>query len=108
MTRRVLVANECGGLSLGNGAATWLHAARIGDDTRQQIQRDAARPRFAYACMDWSERREHLAGALPKTLLAHFITTGWLRRVGETRALIETPAGARELLPLIRSQGNIG
>ena len=64
--------------------------------------------RYAYACMDWSERREHLAGALPKILLAHFITTGWLRRVGETRALIETPAGARELLPLIRSQGNIG
>jgi len=53
--------------------------------------------------MDWSERREHLAGALPKALLSQFIANGWLQRVGTTRALVETPAGMRHLLPLIRA-----
>lgn len=103
LTRQVLVATDRGELVLGRGASAWLRAARFGEEATLRIQRDAARPRFAYACMDWSERREHLAGALPKTLLSHFIATGWLRRVGETRALAETPTGARELLPLIHS-----
>lgn len=102
LARQVLIANERGELVLGRGANAWLQAAHVDDDATQRIQRDAARPRFAYACMDWSERREHLAGALPKTLLSHFIATGWLRRVGNTRALIETPVGARRLIPLLR------
>lgn len=57
-----------------------------------------ARRRFAYACMDWSERRDHLAGALGDALLAHCLARGWLRR-GEGRALSVTPAGQRQLLP---------
>ncbi len=103
LARQVLVANERGEFSLGRGAGAWLQAAHFDDAAIQRTQRDTVRPRFAYACMDWSERREHLAGALPKALLSQFIATGWLQRVGTTRALVETPAGVRHLLPLIRA-----
>ena len=56
------------------------------------------RRRYAYACMDWSERSDHLAGQLGDALLAHFLAQGWLRR-GAGRALVLTPTGAQRLLP---------
>ncbi|MFH8533811.1 ArsR/SmtB family transcription factor [Streptomyces tendae] len=45
------------------------------------------------ACLDWTERRPHLAGAVGAALCAHALTTGWMTRVGTTRALLVTPAG---------------
>jgi hypothetical protein len=35
---------------------------------------------FARACVDWTERRAHLAGALPAALTARFLELGWLSR----------------------------
>lgn len=65
-------------------------------------QPPAPRRRYAYACMDWSERRDHLAGQLADELLGHFVARGWLRR-GEGRALQVTPAGRLELLPRLEA-----
>ncbi|WP_331759860.1 winged helix-turn-helix domain-containing protein (plasmid) [Streptomyces sp. NBC_01525] len=45
------------------------------------------------ACLDWTERRPHLAGAVGAALCTHALTTGWMTRVGTTRALLVTPAG---------------
>ncbi len=45
------------------------------------------------ACLDWSERRPHLGGALGAALLRRFIDEGWLRRVDGSRALTITPTG---------------
>jgi DNA-binding transcriptional ArsR family regulator len=36
--------------------------------------------RLAYGCLDWSERRDHLAGSLGRQLLEHFIAKGWVRQ----------------------------
>ena len=58
-------------------------------------------PRIAYPCLDWSERRDHLAGMLASGLLAHFIERGWLRRIGSERALELTPPGRQALSPLL-------
>ena len=57
-----------------------------------------ARRRFAYRCMDWSERRDHLAGQLAEEIYQHFIDTGWVRRT-TSRAVEITASGRRELLP---------
>jgi DNA-binding transcriptional ArsR family regulator len=54
--------------------------------------------RFAYPCLDWSERRDHLAGQLADHLFQQFLQAGWLRR-GEGRAVALTAAGERGLLP---------
>lgn len=45
------------------------------------------------ACLDWSERRHHLAGSLGAALLALFIQRGWARRDGASRAIVFTPPG---------------
>jgi len=54
--------------------------------------------RFAYACMDWSERQDHLAGTLATAIFEHLLARGWLRR--RTDRVVEvTPLGVRDLLP---------
>ncbi len=57
----------------------------------------AARRRFAYGCLDWSERRMHLAGALGSELLRVFAAREWVRQEIDSRALAITPRGRREL-----------
>lgn len=52
--------------------------------------------RFAYACLDWSERRDHLAGSLADAVLVHFVDRGWLRRNAD-RAVDVTPSGQLQL-----------
>jgi hypothetical protein len=55
------------------------------------------RRRFAYGCMDWSERRPHLAGALGAAVAERCIALGWLARQKHSRALSMTETGQREL-----------
>jgi hypothetical protein len=57
-----------------------------------------SRRRFAYRCLDWSERRDHLGGQLADELYQHFTSKGWLRRASG-RAVEVTPNGQQELLP---------
>ncbi|MFJ9684010.1 ArsR/SmtB family transcription factor [Streptomyces sp. NPDC101194] len=47
------------------------------------------------ACLDWTERRPHLAGAVGAALCAHALATGWMTRIGTTRALLVTPTGRK-------------
>lgn len=58
----------------------------------------SGRRRFAYRCLDWSERRDHLAGQLADEIYRHFTQAGWLRRAAG-RAVEITPSGMTELLP---------
>jgi DNA-binding transcriptional ArsR family regulator len=46
-------------------------------------------------CLDWSERRPHLAGAVGAALCTHCFDKGWIRRVEGTRAVAITPKGQR-------------
>ncbi|MEK1889722.1 MAG: helix-turn-helix transcriptional regulator [Phyllobacterium sp.] len=48
-------------------------------------------------CLDWSERRPHLAGAVGAALCSHCFDQGWIRRVAGTRAVSVTPNGQRQL-----------
>lgn len=66
----------------------------IGD--ANQSQRAAARP-LCRPCLDWSERRPHLAGALGAAICAHFLERKYVRRIDGTRALDITRAGEHAL-----------
>ena len=46
-------------------------------------------------CLDWSERRPHLAGAVGAALCARSLEEGWIRRIDGTRAVAITPKGQR-------------
>lgn len=53
----------------------------------------AARRVFCRPCLDWSERRLHLAGAVGAALCTLSLERGWFRRVACGRALEITPRG---------------
>lgn len=55
------------------------------------------RRRLATACLDWTERRPHLGGALGAALWAELVTRGWVARRPGTRAVVVTAAGSRGL-----------
>jgi len=48
---------------------------------------------LARPCLDWTERRRHLAGPLAARLLTRLFALGWLERGRESRAAVLTPAG---------------
>jgi len=53
------------------------------------------RRRLSHACLDWSVRRHHLAGATGAALLDQCFATGWAQRVKNSRVVIFSPAGER-------------
>jgi DNA-binding transcriptional ArsR family regulator len=52
---------------------------------------------FCRPCLDWSERRSHIAGAVGAALCESCFTQGWFRRLQGTRAVAITPAGCMAL-----------
>jgi DNA-binding transcriptional ArsR family regulator len=55
------------------------------------------RRRFAYGCLDWSERRLHLGGALGAAVLRVALQRRWVAQDLDSRILRITPSGKREL-----------
>lgn len=52
---------------------------------------------FCRPCIDWSERRPHLAGAVGAALAQRLLALDWIKRVRDSRALAVTPLGQRNL-----------
>jgi DNA-binding transcriptional ArsR family regulator len=57
-----------------------------------------ARRRFAFACLDWSERRSHLGGAMGAALLKLALKRRWVTQDLDSRALSVTTLGRREMI----------
>ena len=68
------------------------HLAELG----VEIEPRSRRPLIRY-CIDWSEQRPHLGGALGAGLLELLLKREWVRR-GSGRAILTTPAGEAALL----------
>lgn len=68
--------------------------ASLGIDTEatQNLRR-----RFAYACLDWSERRPHLGGALGAAILHVALKKRWVTQQLDSRILTITATGRREI-----------
>lgn len=56
---------------------------------------------LARECLDWTERRHHLAGALGTALLQRFFEMKWVARMDKTRAVRVTSKGQEELRKLL-------
>ena len=74
-----------------------LHS--MGIDVAQAVG-GRGRRAFCRPCLDWSERRQHIAGAVGRALLDHAIDKVWLRTVAGSRAVIVAPLGRRMLTSL--------
>lgn len=70
---------------------------RVGVDVEALAARRGKRPArvLCRPCLDWSERRPHLAGAVGAAICAQSFANGWIRRVDGTRAVTVTPKGQR-------------
>ncbi|MGA7174649.1 MAG: helix-turn-helix transcriptional regulator [Candidatus Acidiferrales bacterium] len=58
----------------------------------------ALRRRFAFACLDWSERRPHVGGALGAALLKVALKRKWVVQDLDSRAVEVTAYGRREMM----------
>jgi hypothetical protein len=70
--------------------------AKLGIDVDPMVARSSRRGRvLCRPCLDWSERRPHLAGAVGAALCTRSFDQGWIRRIEGTRAVAITPKGQR-------------
>ncbi|MEO8505821.1 MAG: helix-turn-helix transcriptional regulator [Acidobacteriota bacterium] len=70
-----------------------LEALGMDIEATRQLRR-----RFAFACLDWSERRPHLGGALGASVLKVALKRKWVVQDLDSRALSVTALGRREML----------
>ncbi|WP_282087714.1 ArsR/SmtB family transcription factor [Aquimarina algiphila] len=70
----------------------WFQDLSIDVDSLQLQKRS-----FAHPCLDWSERRHHLAGALGSSLLTTMLHNDWIRRKKDSREVVVTAKGEIEL-----------
>ena len=87
MTHRGLLWQDAG-FALTDDGAAWL--TEIGVD--MAAARSGRRP-LVLSCLDFTERRPHLAGATGAALHRHFLARAWVVPVGSGRALRVTDAG---------------
>lgn len=66
------------------------------------------RRRFAFACVDWSERRPHIGGAIGAALLTLALKRKWVIQDLDSRALTITRIGRRDMQNLFGLQINSG
>jgi DNA-binding transcriptional ArsR family regulator len=57
--------------------------------------RRSSRRRVSRLCLDWTERRPHIAGALGAALTRRYFELGWVERVAGSHAVRVTPSGRR-------------
>jgi DNA-binding transcriptional ArsR family regulator len=89
MTDRGLLDWEQGLTLTGDGTA-WL--AELGITLPPARRRPPVR-----SCLDWTERRPHLAGTVGAAFCRHAFDSGWVNRIGTSRAIALTDAGQRAL-----------
>lgn len=53
---------------------------------------------FLKPCLDWSERRNHVAGSIGTFLLNKMLNEDWIRRTANSRAIVITGKGEKEFL----------
>lgn len=70
-----------------------VFAAGLGIDVDKLT---TGRSELCRECLDWSERRSHLAGSLGRAMLARFVELDWARVDKSTRIVTFTPSGLRQ------------
>ena len=68
----------------------WFTSMDINIDELKQQRRALVRP-----CLDWSERRHHIAGSLGSALLDKMLSADWIRKTKNSRAMVITAKGQK-------------
>ncbi len=85
----VLIENDYAVTDFGK---EWFLALGIDIDALKVKRRS-----FAHPCMDWTERKHHIGGALGAAILELFVRNDWIRRKQNTREIVVTALGEVKL-----------
>ena len=97
LSKRRCLSVRDGGLVLSRTGRKFVEEMGIALDALARSRRALCR-----GCLDWSMRREHLAGALGAAFLDRFYTLGWATRDRRSRAVLFNPRGERAFGELFR------
>jgi DNA-binding transcriptional ArsR family regulator len=92
LTKGILTIDSAKDFRLTEYGRGWLGDASVDIETTEKQRRA-----FARRCLDWTERRDHLGGALGAAICAIWLAQGWIERQERTRALIVTPPGREQM-----------
>jgi DNA-binding transcriptional ArsR family regulator len=90
LLQRQVIQMSAQGLKLTESGTDWFAGIGVNTDAVARQRRT-----FCRACLDWSERRHHLAGALGAALLSRVYDFGWASRDQSSRAIRFIPTGER-------------
>jgi DNA-binding transcriptional ArsR family regulator len=96
MTRTGLLRQADGFALTGEGIAWLTTALGVEEATLRTTRRPLAR-----GCLDWTERRPHLAGTAGAQICQRLLDRRWIVRIGTGRAVRVTPAGEAALRDLL-------
>jgi DNA-binding transcriptional ArsR family regulator len=92
LLRQKLLTLSAKEFALTQKGTRWFVAHGVDIASLQRQRRN-----FSRTCLDWTERRPHLAGSLGAALLQMMFDAQWLRKIANTRALQVTPKGRKAL-----------
>ncbi|MFF5212687.1 ArsR/SmtB family transcription factor [Streptosporangium sp. NPDC000396] len=102
LTTRGLLRQDTG-FALSDDGLAWFEAELRATLPPATGKRPLARP-----CLDWTERRHHLAGTAGAVLCATLLERGWVSRIGSGRALRVTEPGREALAGLLGLDDLVG
>jgi DNA-binding transcriptional ArsR family regulator len=87
-------------LADGGGEITGAGERFIGGLSVDLARARGAKRHYCRGCIDWTERRYHISGAIGAALAQTFLDRRWVSRVPDSRALAVTAAGKKKLAEL--------
>ena len=78
-----------------NAGVKFLSGIGVDIDALMASRRKKSKRVLCRPCLDWSERRPHIAGVVGAAICAHSFSKCWIRRIEGTRAVTVTPKGRR-------------
>jgi DNA-binding transcriptional ArsR family regulator len=91
LQQRIIVEQK-NNFEISKKGEKWFSDFGIHVDELKEQRRSFLRP-----CLDWSERRHHIAGSLAAALLDVMLSADWVRRIKNSRAVIITGNGQKKL-----------
>ncbi|HET9430219.1 MAG TPA: winged helix-turn-helix domain-containing protein [Chitinophagaceae bacterium] len=90
LLHKKFIAPSKTGFELSRKGEKWFLDFGIPVEELKQQRRSFLRP-----CLDWSERRDHIAGSLAASILEKMLLDDWLRKIKHSRAVVITAKGKK-------------
>jgi len=97
LARRRWISMDEGDIDVTSAGQRAFNAFGLDMEALAGLKRPLCRP-----CLDWSERRHHLAGSLGQSLFERFTKLGWARKEKDTRVVRFTPKGEQAFAVWLR------